>query len=248
MSVRDDIYLLPNVSGPTEAVRIDESICIACNACAKICRSQTIMPSPEPGEPPVLVYPDECWFCGSCVEVCPTGALEMRHPIAKRIMFRDKETGQISRIGQKDPLPKTYFKAPYGLLDDNGKEHEVWVKICTLDTSSCVIFTEEAAEEIAKTYHEQGALWKCGAAARLFGFDTALLGASEEVQNLAKKADAADSDIYCVIVTNTGEEQYENCTTISASAFAALFRRACVSMFTAVQVWKSMGYQSFDHV
>lgn len=107
------VYLVPNVTGPTEAVTIDPDICVGCNACADICRVQTIMPNPVPGEPPIVAYPDECWYCSCCLEVCRTGALHMNFPINQRILFKRKETGEIFRLGEEG-LVKTYFHTPYG--------------------------------------------------------------------------------------------------------------------------------------
>lgn len=114
----DKIYMVPNVTGPTEAVTIDPEVCVGCNACADICRMQTIMPNPVPGKPPVVVYPDECWYCACCVEVCRTGALTMNLPINQRIFFKRKETGEVFRLGQKDAPEKSYFKPPIGRMDE----------------------------------------------------------------------------------------------------------------------------------
>jgi len=110
----EKVYMAPNPTGPTEAVSIDTEKCVACNACANICRTQTIMPNPERGKPPVIVYPDECWYCACCVEACPRGALAMNLPINQRIFFKRKATGEVFRIGQKNPPPKSYFKPPIG--------------------------------------------------------------------------------------------------------------------------------------
>ncbi|MCD7744085.1 MAG: 4Fe-4S binding protein [Lachnospiraceae bacterium] len=110
----EEVCIVPNPTGPTEAVSIDPDICVGCNACANICRTQTIMPNPEPGKPPVVVFPDECWYCACCVEACRTGALQMHLPINQRILFKRKETGEIFRLGQADGPEKTYFKEPYG--------------------------------------------------------------------------------------------------------------------------------------
>ncbi len=107
-------FIAPNVTGPTEAISIDENLCIGCNACANICRIQTILPNPVPGKPPLSVFPDECWYCGSCVEVCRTGALTMHFPINSRVFFKRKATGKVYRIGTKEEPEKTYFEEPIG--------------------------------------------------------------------------------------------------------------------------------------
>ncbi len=107
-------YIVPNFTGPTEAVTIDAQLCVGCNHCVNICRTQTIMKNPKPGKPPVLVYPDECWYCACCVEACRTGALEMHLPINQRIMYKRKTTGEVFRLGADEAPEKSYFRTPYG--------------------------------------------------------------------------------------------------------------------------------------
>ena len=63
MMEETSVYIVPNPTGPTVAVEIDPEKCVACYACAKICRTQTLLPNPEIGKPPVVAYPDECWYC-----------------------------------------------------------------------------------------------------------------------------------------------------------------------------------------
>ncbi len=58
------------------------------------------------GGPPIVLYPDECWFCGTCVEDCPVpGAIRMEHPLNQRVGWKRKETGELFRIGMKNPPP-----------------------------------------------------------------------------------------------------------------------------------------------
>ncbi len=237
MANEDDVYIMPNVPGPTEVIRIDPDLCIACNSCANICRTQTILPNPEKGKPPVMVYPDECWFCGCCVEVCPTGALEMRHPIGRRLLFKRKETGEVFRIGQKDPPPKSYFKAPYGTLNDTGNVHDVWAALNDAKRCLAAVFTEDACAKIIELMHEDGApAWKAAAAARLIGFDEAFL---EHVDT--------DGEVYVVRVTADGKDDGKPADiVISAKDFIDIFHRACVSMNTAVYVWRGLPESDFD--
>ena len=114
MNVKNEAWIVPNVTGPTVAVSIDPDLCIGCNACANICRVQAIMPNPEKGQPPVVGYPDECWYCACCVEACRTGALRMNLPINQRIFFKRKATGEVFRIGGNESPEKSFFKPPFG--------------------------------------------------------------------------------------------------------------------------------------
>lgn len=111
---KDKVYLVPNHYAPTQAIFIDPEKCIRCNKCSEICRVQNILPNPIKGEVPVILYPDECWYCACCVGECPTHALEMRLPINQRIFFKRKESSEVFRIGQKNPPTQTYFDKPIG--------------------------------------------------------------------------------------------------------------------------------------
>lgn len=98
--------LTSNPATPCAAIVIDAEICTGCNRCVDVCRSDVLMPASTKGRPPVLVYPDECWFCACCVEHCPRpGAIRMEHPLNQRIGWKRKATGEYFRIGMKDPPP-----------------------------------------------------------------------------------------------------------------------------------------------
>ena len=56
--------------------------------------------------PPLVLYPDECWFCGTCVEECPVpGAIRMEHPLNQKVGWKRKATGELFRVGMKNPPP-----------------------------------------------------------------------------------------------------------------------------------------------
>lgn len=109
-------YLVPNPAAPCQCVIIDEAKCVGCNICTTKCRSQTLLPHPEKGQPPVVIYPDECWFCGACAEACEVGAITMNYPINQRIFFKRKETGEIFRIGGPNAPEQSYFEPPCGMI------------------------------------------------------------------------------------------------------------------------------------
>jgi formate dehydrogenase major subunit len=68
-------------------------------------------------EPPAPLYADECWFCGVCVEHCPIhGAITVEHPLNQRVGWKRKDTGELFRIGMKNPpAPNTRPASPSAL-------------------------------------------------------------------------------------------------------------------------------------
>jgi ferredoxin len=98
--------LLPNPITPCMPVTFDPDVCIGCNTCVDVCRTDVLMPNPETGKPPLVVYPDECWFCGCCVEDCPIeGANRFHHPLNQEIAWKRKNTGELFRVGIKTSPP-----------------------------------------------------------------------------------------------------------------------------------------------
>jgi len=91
MSMNNEAYMVPNPMTPCRAVIIDAELCIGCNQCVDVCRTDVLMPNPEKGQPPILLYPDECWFCGCCVTFCPQaekGAIRIVTPFQMRGSFK----------------------------------------------------------------------------------------------------------------------------------------------------------------
>ena len=105
--------LTPNPALPNQVITINPELCVSCYQCADICRCNVILPNPKKDEPPVIVYHDECWHCAVCTENCPTGAIKFEHPLAQKITFKDKKTGELYRIGMENP-PEPYTRRAYG--------------------------------------------------------------------------------------------------------------------------------------
>ncbi len=102
-----NIYTMPAQSGPCRVLAFDDQKCIGCNKCLNVCPNDVMIPNPKKGEEPIVIFAEECWFCGSCVEECTQGAITLVAPTKQRIstIWKRKETGTEYRIGMKDPLP-----------------------------------------------------------------------------------------------------------------------------------------------
>jgi ferredoxin len=74
------------------------------------------MPNPEPQQPPLVLYPDECWYCGTCVLECNfPGAITLLHPLHQSIsvLWKRKGTGEDFRLGMI-PAPEPNTRPPAG--------------------------------------------------------------------------------------------------------------------------------------
>lgn len=110
------VYMLPNLVTPSKPVEFDEKVCNGCNMCVNVCRSDVLMPNPNKRRPPIVLYPDECWYCGDCVAHCPLwqkGAIKLRHPLAQSVGWKRKETGEHFRVGMPNPPPPN-LRPPVG--------------------------------------------------------------------------------------------------------------------------------------
>lgn len=57
--------------------RVEETTCIGCTRCCKICPTDAIVGAPKQVH---AVVADACIGCGKCVDVCPTECLQL-HPV-----------------------------------------------------------------------------------------------------------------------------------------------------------------------
>ena len=112
----DKVYMVPNPPTPNKAVEFNPEICNGCNKCIEVCRTDILMPNPEEGKPPIVLYPDECWYGGCCVAECPRpGAITMVNPLEQKISvnWKRKDTEEYFRLGMKNPPPPN-TKPPSG--------------------------------------------------------------------------------------------------------------------------------------
>jgi NAD-dependent dihydropyrimidine dehydrogenase PreA subunit len=104
----ENVYGGPNVIIPNRPVLFDANACTGCNSCVETCMMDVLLPNPEQGKPPIVLYPDECWYCGCCVQECPSGdagAIYLNWPLTLRMRWKRKETGENYRLGMPDPPP-----------------------------------------------------------------------------------------------------------------------------------------------
>ncbi len=114
--MKKTVYMTPNIPQPNKVATFDPNICNGCNQCVQVCPHDVFMPHPEQKNPPIVVHPDECWYCGACVEECSrAGAITLVHPLNQSLMVRwkRKETGMVFRLGMKNP-PSPNTKPPSG--------------------------------------------------------------------------------------------------------------------------------------
>jgi NAD-dependent dihydropyrimidine dehydrogenase PreA subunit len=82
-------------TGPFFPLAFDPDLCIGCNVCVDVCQVDIMLPNLEEGLPPLVAFPGECWFDGSCVASCPVpGAITLNRMVKDRVRFWRMETGE----------------------------------------------------------------------------------------------------------------------------------------------------------
>lgn len=67
---------------------IDRNKCKACDKCVDIC-SEDVLYGSKKREVPTVTYPEECWHCNLCVEVCPVpDAIKLRIPLPSLLVYK----------------------------------------------------------------------------------------------------------------------------------------------------------------
>lgn len=95
----EKIYATPNIPTPNRPVIFDAALCTGCNLCAEVCVMDIYIPNPDKKSPPIIMYPDECIYCGNCVDDCPTdGAISLNLPLMQRVRWKRKDTGEHYRV------------------------------------------------------------------------------------------------------------------------------------------------------
>lgn len=86
-----EIYATPE-SGISNPITFKAEICIGCNKCIEACQVDIFIPNPEKSNPPIVLYPGECWYCGSCVLECPKpGAIKLNPLLMNQVNWKRKK-------------------------------------------------------------------------------------------------------------------------------------------------------------
>jgi len=115
MPATEEVYYTPRYAGHVSIER-DEKVCIGCNQCVEACMNDVHAPNPEAGGPPIVLHPDDCWYCGCCLMECPLreeGALKFSWPIEEDLRWKRKGSGELFRVGMTNP-PAPNMTPPVG--------------------------------------------------------------------------------------------------------------------------------------
>lgn len=96
--MKKKVYVIPEpaISNP---ITFNPDICVGCNKCIEVCQVDILIPNPEDGKPPIVLYPGECWYGGCCVAECPKpGAIKLNLLLMNRVHWKRKNIGEQSRI------------------------------------------------------------------------------------------------------------------------------------------------------
>ena len=93
------VSAVPNIAAQSRPAIFNPEICNGWNTCVDHCPSDVFIPNPGEGRCPIILHPDECWYCGTYVNdcLCP-GAVQFNWSLQQRAYWKAKETGWISQI------------------------------------------------------------------------------------------------------------------------------------------------------
>lgn len=84
------VYVAPE-PGISDPVTFKPDVCDGCNRCIEVCQVDILIPNPEKGKPPIVLYPGECWYGGCCVAICPKpGAIKLNAPLMNRVQWKKR--------------------------------------------------------------------------------------------------------------------------------------------------------------
>ncbi len=95
--MKKKVYAIPE-PGISNPITFNQNICVGCNKCIEVCQVDILIPNPEEGKPPIVLYPGECWYGGCCVAECPkSGAIKLNLLLMNRVHWKRRNIGEQSR-------------------------------------------------------------------------------------------------------------------------------------------------------
>jgi len=89
--MKEKVYVIPE-QGISNPITFNPEFCIGCNRCIEVCQVDIFIPNPEKNNPPIVVYPGECWYCGCCVDECPKqGAIKLNPLLMNLVHWKRKD-------------------------------------------------------------------------------------------------------------------------------------------------------------
>jgi len=89
-----EVYAYYEPAG-SEPLTFSSEICNGCNKCIETCQMDIMITNPEKNKPPIVIYPGECWYDGSCVSACPKpGAIKLNSISKNNVHWKRKATGE----------------------------------------------------------------------------------------------------------------------------------------------------------
>jgi len=94
---QERVIAIPNITTPNNPVIFTEK-CNGCNHCVEVCQVDVYIPHPEKGKSPIILHPEECWYCGCCVNDCPRGGNVFNWPLQHKGYWKYKLTGKVTQM------------------------------------------------------------------------------------------------------------------------------------------------------
>lgn len=231
----------------------DSSKCVLCRRCMAACEAVGVMNLGALGrgeqtkiEGALPLAESTCIGCGQCVKNCPTGALFVKNEQnALWQAINDKKALHFAVSEESAADIGRFFGEDGG--DDMGKVTAFLRKIGAAGVYAvgglALEGAEETAEKIAQK-HQDGSvmLSLCPAAIRFFVGRDDLVAAKHPEAIFDEKIKAQNKNAFTVYISGcTALKQAHRCdTALTTAELFEFFRRACVSRFTLMDVWKKL--------
>ena len=167
----------------------------------------------------------------------------MRQPIGRRILFKRKTTGELFRIGQKNPPVKSYFYPPQGEIREP-RVQEIFTLLNRHESTVIAVLDENVCKTAGDYFG-----WAVPESALVFllkniGFDYVLK--ADERTALIRESSLSGRTF--VFFTDGSLSVSSPFIPRNGHDLCSLIHRACVSMYTAVHIGDAIPLMPFDSI